>query len=214
VLGTLEGPEELQGARPAVWIPRTAAPTTDNPASYVVELDGVEGRDDLVASRTRSWMTLRYGRAANGQLPTTVLTFGTLRRQAQLLRQLLFDALLAFCIVPSCLVGVGVAAASRLAVQQRIAEIGLRRAIGATRQDIVDLFAREALRMAASATALAVLLAGLLFGFAYSLGWPVAPPSGMVALALSLPTLISFAFTVPQAAVVADLPPITAIGSP
>jgi putative ABC transport system permease protein len=73
--------------------------------------------------------------------------------------------------------GVGVANTMVIAVLERRAEIGLRRALGATRGHIRDQFVAEALVLSGLGGVLGVLLgSAVTAGYAVSRGWPVAVP--------------------------------------
>jgi len=108
--------------------------------------------------------------------------------------------------------GIGIMNIMLANVLERRREIGLLRAIGARRQDIVQRFLREALVICASGA-----LIGLLFGavLAYAIaafaGWQVAwAPVGVVASVL-LCMLIGLAFSIYPARQAAALDPIAAI---
>jgi putative ABC transport system permease protein len=74
--------------------------------------------------------------------------------------------------------GVGVANTMVIAVLERRGEIGLRRALGATRGHIRDQFVAEALVLSGLGGAVGVLLgSAVTAGYAWSRGWPVAVPS-------------------------------------
>jgi putative ABC transport system permease protein len=73
--------------------------------------------------------------------------------------------------------GVGVANTMVIAVLERRGEIGLRRALGATRGHIRDQFVAEALVLSGLGGAVGVLLgSAVTAGYAVSRGWPVAVP--------------------------------------
>lgn len=74
--------------------------------------------------------------------------------------------------------GVGVANTMVIAVLERRAEIGLRRALGATRGHIRDQFVAEALVLSGLGGVVGVLLgSAVTAGYALTRGWPVAVPT-------------------------------------
>jgi putative ABC transport system permease protein len=78
--------------------------------------------------------------------------------------------------------GVGIANVMLMSVLERRSEIGLRRALGATRRHIAMQFVSEALALALVGGILGVLLgAGLAVAYALSQGWtPIIPPVAVV----------------------------------
>jgi putative ABC transport system permease protein len=79
--------------------------------------------------------------------------------------------------------GLGIANVMLMAVLERRSEIGLRRALGATREHVAGQFLAEAILLAGTGGALGVLLGtGLAAAYANSQGWPaVVPVAGVVA---------------------------------
>jgi putative ABC transport system permease protein len=74
--------------------------------------------------------------------------------------------------------GVGVANTMVIAVLERRAEIGLRRALGATRGHVRDQFVAEALVLSGLGGAVGVLLgSAVTAGYALTRGWPVSVPT-------------------------------------
>jgi putative ABC transport system permease protein len=81
--------------------------------------------------------------------------------------------------------GVGIANVMLMSVLERRVEIGLRRALGATRRHIAGQFLSEALTLAlAGGVAGALAGAGLAAAYAVSQGWPVVPSLFGVVLGL------------------------------
>lgn len=212
VIGALEGPTDVSGPDYAVWIP-LAGTSMPDVTSYLIEIDAQEGRDERVAADLDRWMRMRYGTTPAGQSPVSISTFGAARTEMTLVRRALYAALIAFFAIPSIFVGGGVAAVTRLAIQQRVPEIGLRRAVGATRQQVLDLFVGEALELAWGATWRGSILGALGIAIERALGIAIAPPVAMMVLALALPSIVCFAFSVPAAVAAADLAPAAALGA-
>ncbi len=110
--------------------------------------------------------------------------------------------------------GVGVLAVMLIAVRERVREVGLRRAVGATRRDVLLLFAGEALWIG---------LAGSLLGFAAGAlsawtasqlgGWPVLVSGGSAVRAMVASTLVALAFGAIPARRAARVDPATSLRS-
>ncbi|MBR4189721.1 MAG: ABC transporter permease [Kiritimatiellae bacterium] len=97
-------------------------------------------------------------------------------------------------------------------VRERIPEIGLRRAIGASAADVAALFVAEAFILTTGATAVGIAAAGLLLrlaGDALPLPWSFTP--GLAALPVLLSLLLAAAASALPAAAAARLPPAEAL---
>lgn len=110
--------------------------------------------------------------------------------------------------------GVGVLAVMLIAVRERVREVGLRRAVGATRRDVLLLFAGEALwiGVAGSIVGLAV---GTSSAYMASLlgGWPVLVSGGSAVRAMVASTLVALAFGAIPARRAATVDPATSLRS-
>ncbi|OOG59469.1 ABC transporter permease [Rhodanobacter sp. C03] len=108
--------------------------------------------------------------------------------------------------------GIGIMNIMLANVLERRREIGLLRAIGARRQDIVARFLREALVICASGALIGLLFGALLaYAIAAFAGWQVAwAPIGVIASVLAC-MLIGLAFSIYPARQAAALDPIAAI---
>jgi putative ABC transport system permease protein len=110
--------------------------------------------------------------------------------------------------------GVGVLAVMLIAVRERVREVGLRRAVGATRRDVLLLFAGEALWIGLAGSVLG-LAAGAAAAWAASLlgGWPVYVSGGSAWRAMAASTLVALAFGAIPARRAASLDPATSLRS-
>jgi putative ABC transport system permease protein len=108
--------------------------------------------------------------------------------------------------------GIGIMNIMLANVLERRREIGLLRAIGARRQDIVQRFLREAVVICASGALIGLLFgAALAYAIAAFAGWRVAwAPVGVIASVLAC-ILIGLAFSIYPARQAAALDPIAAI---
>ncbi len=110
--------------------------------------------------------------------------------------------------------GVGVLAVMLIAVRERVREIGLRRAVGASRADVLLLFAGEALWIGVAGSAVG-LAAGAASAWAAALlgGWPVLLSGGSAARAMLASTAVALAFGAIPARRAAQVDPATSLRS-
>jgi putative ABC transport system permease protein len=110
--------------------------------------------------------------------------------------------------------GVGVANTMVISVLERRGEIGLRRALGATRHDVRGQFLVEAMTLSALGGVFGVLLGGLATaGYAMLRGWPVALPWWAGAGAVVATVLIGAVAGMVPAMRAAALRPTEALGT-
>jgi putative ABC transport system permease protein len=109
--------------------------------------------------------------------------------------------------------GIGVMNIMLMSVTQRTREIGVRKAIGARRRDIVLLFLLEAAFLTTTGGVLGVLLAvilGLVAGY-FVPNLPAVPPLWAIASGLGVSTLVGLLFGVWPAAKAARLDPVDSL---
>ncbi|MFZ5637350.1 MAG: ABC transporter permease [Pseudomonadota bacterium] len=108
--------------------------------------------------------------------------------------------------------GVGIFAVTYFNVMQRRAEIGLRRALGARKRDIVILIATEACLLSLMGGCAGVLIGGAaIFALARWSDWAVSVAPGVVATPLLVAIAIGFAFGVLPALRASRLAPVDAL---
>jgi putative ABC transport system permease protein len=108
--------------------------------------------------------------------------------------------------------GVGILAIMLIAVRERTREIGIRRALGARRRDLLLQFLIETTLLSVTGGLLGVLL-GIACGAVASLttGWPMLVPWGAILAAVTFSTLLGLACGVYPARRAAALDPIVAL---
>jgi putative ABC transport system permease protein len=126
----------------------------------------------------------------------------------------LLALLLALGAVAVLVGGIGVANTMVIAVLERRSEIGLRRALGATRAHIRTQFLGESVLLAAlGGIAGAVLAAAVTAAFAAGRGWPFALPIWVLALAAAATVLVGALAGAYPAARAARMSPTSALGA-
>jgi putative ABC transport system permease protein len=110
--------------------------------------------------------------------------------------------------------GVGVLAVMLIAVRERIREVGLRRAVGATRRDVLLQFVGEALVIGVAGSAVG-LAAGLALAVAASAigGWPVLVSTGAALGAMGVSSAVAVVFGAIPARRAAAIDPATSLRS-
>lgn len=124
-----------------------------------------------------------------------------------------FTNLLSAVAAISLLVGgVGILAVMLMTVKERTREIGVRRAVGALRRDVLVQFVVESLVLGVSGGIVGILLGiALAVGAAYFTRWPMSLSVPAVALAFSFSAAIGLLFGVYPATKAARLDPIEAL---
>ena len=108
--------------------------------------------------------------------------------------------------------GVGILAIMLISIKERTREIGLRRAVGALKRDLLLQFIVESLALSASGG-----IVGIILGIAFSLGasyltkWPMSLSVPAIAIAFAFSAIIGLIFGVYPAAKAAGLDPIEAL---
>jgi len=110
--------------------------------------------------------------------------------------------------------GIGILATMLIAVRERTREIGIRRAIGARRKDILKQFLIETMVLSLVGAVSGVVL-GLIGAKAVSLGahWPMVIPWTVAILAVLFAVVLGLAFGVYPASKAAAIDPIVALRS-
>jgi putative ABC transport system permease protein len=197
-----------------VLIPVTTARVRYPDADTVVlYCEAIAGRRDAalfeVESALRSLRGLKAGQASDFVLSTADSIIQQLDRVTAMVR----TGTLAISGLGLLVGGVGVMNIMLMSVTQRTREIGVRKAIGARRRDIVWQFLLEAMLLTSMGGILGVALAcalGLLMGY-FVPNIPAIPPLWAVFSGLAVSTLVGLVFGVWPANKAARLDPVEAL---
>jgi putative ABC transport system permease protein len=161
IVGTLieRSKQSDEPLNPKAWIPistQTAASMQDNPPGCFLEATSVEEVKPL-KQRVEAWRDANFG-AAKADLEVMTDEF---RSDQAAKAFLIFRIIMGLIVGISVVVGgVGVMNVLLISVNERTPEIGLRKAVGATRKDIRQLFMAESIAVSVFGSFL-----GLLLGF-------------------------------------------------
>ena len=172
---------------------------------------GAQSEVEAVGRSIAALVARRHGGASSFDLvvPRELLR-ARLRTERAFHVVLLGIALLALLIS-----GIGIMNIMLAGVVERTQEIGIRRAVGARRSDIVRQFGIESAALCLAGGVTGVPLGALLSAaVAWAGGWPVSVSAGPVLLALLLAIVVGLAFGVYPARRAAAIDPIVALREP
>jgi putative ABC transport system permease protein len=180
------------------------------------EVDGISLRldgksaPDVAARVLQHLLDKRHAGADDTNL---IVPMGLYRQHQQ--TQRIFTVVMSSIAAVSLLVGgIGIMNIMLANVLERRREIGLKRALGARRRDVVKQFLAEALVIAVSGAALGVALGAIAaYSIAALAGWSVAWSPLMLMVAVTLCVGVGLAFGVFPARQAAALDPIAALRS-
>ncbi len=180
------------------------------------EVDGIslrlDGKNppDLAARVLQTLIEQRHGGEEDSNL---IVPMGLYRQHQQ--TQRIFTVVMSSIAAVSLLVGgIGIMNIMLANVLERRREIGLKRALGARRRDVVMQFLAEALVIAISGALLGVVLGAIAaYSIAALAGWSVAWSPLMLTVAVTMCVGVGLAFGVFPAKQAAALDPIAALRS-
>ncbi|CAN5389279.1 ABC transporter permease [soil metagenome] len=160
-------------------------------------------------AETISRMTLRRH---NNMLDFSVVVPEELIRQQQKTKNVLTQVLVFIAAISLLVGGIGIMNIMLATVTQRTKEIGIRRAIGATRRDILLQFMVESLIISLTGGLLGIGWGvGLAFGIGHYSGWPFNVPPESIIGSTSISAAIGFIFGLYPSWKAATLDPIEAL---
>jgi putative ABC transport system permease protein len=146
---------------------------------------------DQVTAALRTWRRLRPGEANN----FAVIKQEEMMKMFNRLTGVFFIVMIALSSVALLVGGVGVIAMMMIAVTERTREIGIRKAIGATPQEILWQFLMEAVTLTVAGAALGLALGGgLAFLVSASTPIPAAVPVNAIIAALVMAAIAGIVF--------------------
>jgi putative ABC transport system permease protein len=174
-----------------------------------VRLDGAAAPDGA-ARVLQALISQRHGGVDDTNL---IVPMGLYRQNQQ--TQRIFTIVMSSIAAVSLLVGgIGIMNIMLANVLERRREIGLKRALGARRRDVVEQFLAEALVIAVSGGLLGIVLGAVVaYGIATLAGWSVAWSPFSLAVAVASCVGVGLAFGVYPARQAATLDPIAALRS-
>jgi putative ABC transport system permease protein len=184
----------------------------DEPRADRLDEIALKLKDDTMLRESAALVERTLERRHNGVQDFTVVVPEELIRQQQQTKNVLSQVLLFIAAISLLVGGIGIMNIMLATVTQRTREIGIRRALGATRRDILLQFLVESLIIS--------LLGGLIgigfgVGLAYGIGhyaqWPFTVPAESIVLSTSISAGIGFLFGLYPSLKAANLDPIEAL---
>lgn len=225
VIGVLQdrsaGKSEFEGVKLGLDDERLFVPWETGRARFFFtaledEVDGISLKlDGKVApdAASKVLQTLISQRHAGADDTNLIVPMGLYRQNQQ--TQRIFTIVMSSIAAVSLLVGgIGIMNIMLANVLERRREIGLKRALGARRRDVVDQFLAEALVIAVTGALMGVVLgAAAAYTIASLAGWSVAWSPLSLLVAVSLCIAVGLAFGVFPARQASTLDPIAALRS-
>ena len=151
-------------------------------------------------------------RRHNNMVDFTIVVPEELIRQQQQTKNVLTQVLIFIAAISLIVGGIGIMNIMLATVTQRTKEIGIRRALGATRRDILLQFLVESLIVSLFGGLLGIGLGvGLAFGIGHYANWPFTVPPESIAISTSISAGIGFLFGLYPSLKAANLDPIEAL---
>ena len=195
-----------------VFIPVASAQQVFNTSSLfrlAIQIDANQNRDRMVQTIEQRMQQLH-----DGELDVTVVNPDAMVASFDSILKVMTIAVAGIAAISLVVAGVLVMNLTLMSVQQRTAEIGLLKAIGASAAQVRLFFISEAVILALTGSAIGVLVASSLILIANAAlpDFPLRIPLWGVLGASALATLTAFLFAWRPASNAAALPPIVALG--
>jgi putative ABC transport system permease protein len=157
-------------------------------------------------------MRIRHGLRAHQPNDFDILTQESIMELWRQISTAIFMVLVALSSVALMVGGIGVMAIMLVSVTERTREIGIRKAIGARRADILWQFLAEAAALAAAGGAIGVALgSGIGYVIYLATGFPVSLPWWSFAVPVAFSSVIGIFFGIYPASRAAGLDPVEAL---
>ena len=167
---------------------------------------------DLMQSEVEGIMRARHGLRVDQERDFDLTTQESLLELWQNLTQYFFLTLIALSSVALMVGGIGVMAIMLVSVTERTGEIGVRKALGARRSDVLLQFLAEAVVLAGVGGLLGALVgASVGYGAHMATGFPISLPWWSFAIAVGTSSLIGVASGIYPANRAARLDPVEAL---
>lgn len=199
----------------SVYIPITAAlrrlGAGDPRAERLDEL-AMKAASELKLRESAALVDSILERRHKGVRDFTVLVPEELIRQQQQTKNVLSQVLIFIAAISLLVGGIGIMNIMLATVTQRTREIGIRRALGATRNDILAQFLVESLTLSIIGGLLGIAIgAGLAWGIGNYAGWPIILPLESIIVSTSISALVGLLFGFYPSLKAAQLDPIEAL---
>ncbi|MGD8330757.1 MAG: ABC transporter permease [Acidobacteriota bacterium] len=189
---------------------KSQMPVTPPPTLIVRAADGVP--TDTMVNEVEALMRIRHGLRADQPNDFDLLTQESIMELWRQISTAFFLVMVALSSVALMVGGIGVMAIMLVSVTERTREIGIRKAIGARRGDIMYQFLAEAAALAAAGGAIGVAIgSGIGYLIYLATGFPVSLPWWSFAVPVAFSSLIGIFFGIYPASRAAGLDPVEAL---
>lgn len=224
VIGVMEvkGAQGPQDRDDAVYIPLTSmsARIIGNNSLMGVSVNGIyikgenEGQLETVRFQVENILRLRHDIATPDEDDFRVTNQADILETLNTILGLLTTLIVAIAAISLIVGGIGIANIMLVSVVERTREIGVRKALGATEQDILSQFLTESIVISVAGGSIGIVLGvGVTFVAATALGFPFVVSTSAVVIGVVLSTSVGLVAGVIPARNAALLDPIIALRS-
>jgi len=187
-------------------------PTSPGRVDFILASARTAEATDRASKQIGEIIRQRHRLALDRDNDFVVRTQAEFKEKQEAIAQMLSMLLLGVAAVSLIVGGIGVMNVMLVSVAERIAEIGLRLAVGAPRAAIRNQFLLEALVLSLLGGLLGLAAgSGLVYALAKALSWPTTISPSMVGLALGTSSFVGIGFGYWPAHSASNLDPITAM---